>query len=128
MGTDDVGHLGAGWYDLEADERRAFRWMKRSAVFHLNALAAETIGIHVQLHHPDLTARPVQLTFRVAGSTTSREIRDYRWQDVEISLPRITSGPIAVELTLDRDWIPARCGVSGDRRALGLRMHRCWSR
>jgi SAM-dependent methyltransferase len=127
MGIDEVGHLGPGWYDLETDGQMGFRWTRRSAVFHLNTSAATTVGAHVQVHHSDVVKRPVRVTLRVNATETSREICDHRWQDVEIRLPRATSGPVPIELTLDRDWVPAEHGV-GDRRRLGLRMHRCWSR
>lgn len=128
MGIDEVGHLGRGWYDLEADGDLGFRWMASSAVFHLEARNAGTIGVHVQAHHPDLAQRPVRLTLKVNGHEVAREILDHRWQDVEFPLPRAVSGPVVLELAVDRDWVPGGENGSGDRRRLGVRMHRCWSR
>jgi SAM-dependent methyltransferase len=128
MGIDDVGHLGPGWYDLEADGELGFRWMQRTATFHLSTTAADTIGVHVQAHHPDLSQQPVRVTLSVGGFTVAQVIQDHRWQNLEFRLPQSINGPVTIELTLDRDWVPADTSASSDRRRLGLRMHRCWSR
>jgi hypothetical protein len=128
MGIDEIGHLGPGWYSVEADGELGFRWMRKAAVFHLKTASAATIGIHVQVHHPDLSQHPVHVTVTVEGSTVEQVIHDYRWQDIEFPLRQPISGTVRVELSLDRDWVPAETGASTDRRRLGLRMHRGWSR
>jgi hypothetical protein len=128
MGIDEVGQLGRGWYDLEAHEALGFRWMCKTATFHLNTDRALTVGVHLQAHHPDLSHEPVRLRLSVEGQQASQTVRDHRWQDVEFHLARPISGPVAIELTADRDWVPADTAVSTDTRRLGVRVHRCWSK
>jgi SAM-dependent methyltransferase len=127
MGVDEVGQLGPGWFDLEADGQLGFRWMQKAAVIHLQVSAATLVGVHAQAHHPDLAARPVHVTLRLAGYEVSSVIHDHRWQDLEFRLPGPVTGPVRVELEVDRDWSPADATGSGDRRRLGIRTNRCWS-
>jgi SAM-dependent methyltransferase len=128
MGVDEVGQIGPGWYDLEADGELGFRWTRTSAVFHLAVTAARTIGLHLQVHHPDLSVRPVRLVLRADGDEVTSEVVDHRWQDVEFTLPRVLDGPVTLRLEVDRDWSPGDGPGSSDRRRLGVRVHRCWSR
>lgn len=128
MGIDEIGHLGRGWYGGETDGDLGFRWMQESAVFHLKIVAATAIGVHVQVHHPDLARRPVRVTLNVEEFSIERTIPDHRWQDIEFALPRPVTGPARLEISVDRGWVPADAGASTDRRRLGLRMHRCWAR
>jgi SAM-dependent methyltransferase len=128
MGVDEVGHLGPGWYDLECDGEQHFRWTRQAAVFHLRVRTATTIGVHVQVHHPDLAAKPLGVNVRVADHQVAAVIADHRWQDVEFRLPAPIDGSVRIQLEVDRDWSPGDAHGSLDSRRLGLRMHRCWAR
>lgn len=129
MGVDDVGHLGRGWFDLEHEGEIGFRWSRQSASFHLKLFEARTVSLHAQAHHPDPRDRPVRVQLSMPGhAPIDRVITDHRWQDIDFELSRRMSGAVEAGLRLDRDWAPHEADGSGDRRRLGLRVHRCWSR
>ena len=128
MGVDDVGQVGRGWYDLESEVGKGFRWTKQKAAFHLHCRNATSVGIHLQAHHPDLPAEPVRVSIALpSGIEVGQLIRDYRWQDVVFELPAPLAGPTPISLSVDRVWVPGAAIASADRRELGVRVHRCWS-
>jgi SAM-dependent methyltransferase len=128
MGTDEVGQIGRGWYDAEDDGEIGYRWMQQHAVARVKASHARIIGLHLQVHHPDLARQPVTVTIRIDGHEAAHVVRDHRWQDVEFPLPHEVNGSVSIEIGVDRDWVPGDAAGSGDMRRLGIRVHRCWAR
>ncbi len=128
MGIDEVGHLGRGWYDQEQDGDLWFRWTCGQAACHLKTDRATFVGVSFQAHHPDLHARPVRLTVSVAGTQVGQLlVTGHGWQSIEFGIPE-TTGAVEVRIAVDREWVPQESLGSSDRRRLGLRVQRCWSR
>jgi len=128
MGIDEIGHLGRGWHDREQDGELGFRWTCGDAACHLKTDRATFIGVAFQAHHPDLHATPVRMTVSLGDRPLGHLlVTDHAWQSVEFEMPEVT-GAVEVRLAVDREWVPQESLGSSDRRRLGLRIQRCWSR
>jgi SAM-dependent methyltransferase len=128
MGIDEIGHLGRGWYDQEHDGDLTVRWMCGQAACHLKTDRARFIGVSFQAHHPDLRARPIRVSLTLGGCPLGQVfVSDHAWQSLEFEMPE-TTGVVDVGISVDREWVPHESLGSSDRRRLGLRIQRCWSR
>lgn len=93
--------------------------------------AATGIEFAIEMPHPDLKRRPVNVTLELKASNQSIldktfVLRDNSLQKLTIQLPKskdLRSSDISAQLTLSRCFIPSNYGNTLDTRRLGLKVH-----
>jgi hypothetical protein len=109
-----------GWYEEESDAVRRWRWMSGESITALPALN-EHGELRMSFHVPlDLTPRPPLMTVTWNGSVVDRRVCSSAELDCRYILESRTGDPNELRITVDIVGNPARAGVSGDSRNLGL--------
>jgi hypothetical protein len=109
-----------GWYEEESDAARRWRWMSGESTTVLPALTGHgelRMSFHVPL---DLVPRPPLMTVTWNGSVVDRRMCSSTELECRYSLESRIGDPNELRITVDRVGNPARAGVSGDSRNLGL--------
>lgn len=109
-----------GWYEEESDAARRWRWMSGESTTALPAPRGHgelRMSFHVPL---DLTPRPPLMTVTWNGSVVDRRVCSSTEFESRYILESRTGDPNELRITVDIVGNPARAGVSGDSRNLGL--------
>ena len=124
MGINDEAQLGEGFYKLENWPPHV-RWTEKSARAKLMAGGHTSIGIRF-FSGPKQLARQVSGSVAVNGTGHSFQVEPGKWVDLRFPLLQETSGPVDVELKVDRPWVPHETLGNPDTRQLGIAVQRIW--
>ncbi|MCX7003318.1 MAG: O-antigen ligase family protein [bacterium] len=126
-----------------AGQRARFGWEKRAGFYaleqwnvegqqvrirHTRAHAEEPLtceGLVARLQwvclHPDVTSRPVRVTFSMGGISNTLRATTHEWQTLTMTFPATALYTrMLLEIETERTWSGAQLGVSDDRRAIGV--------
>ena len=117
--------VGSGWFAAETDYtctgKEAWCYLEpprgEEAVLELVAAAS----------HPDLAERPLHLEVRAAGQLAGHAFFRTPWEVRQLffPVPRVNSGPLRIDLRVDRTWRPDDRFQDGrDPREIGIAVHR----
>ena len=103
-----------GWYEAECFPPIA-RWMGERAALSFQARTLSTVRLQLQTHLPEITARPLRLTFFLNGIETGRALLSaYGWVELEIDvrenasrLRAVTDEMFEFEIRANRVWQPS---------------------
>jgi SAM-dependent methyltransferase len=124
----DAKDIGPGWYNVEFWPQPV-RWTSDHAEFKMETSArSNALLIKASCHHPDLGQNPVTLSVTINQSGIHEfKITTPDWQTFTCPLPDESKGRlIAVELKLNRPYIPSQFTESHDHRRLGIAVERIW--
>lgn len=129
MGTNEVGHLGLGWWGLEPFNP-PLRWTEREARLHL-VLPDGASLVEAEVCPGPETLGPVRFTLGIAGraDSTEHQLESDTWETVSLPIneSRETT-EIEVVLSTDKTRSPAALGVGQDTRELGVMVRRVRAR
>jgi len=124
MGVNDEAQLGTGFYKLECWPP-SIRWTARTARAKL--LARDHTSLHMRLYSgPKQLQRAVAGTVSVGGQVNSFSVSPGEWVELSFPLPPRESGPVEVELIVDKTWVPRDVLGMSDTRELGIAVQRIW--
>jgi Fe-coproporphyrin III synthase len=125
MGENDVGHLTAGWYPLERVPE-AIRWTSKAAGFLIRVDGGDLLQIEAISWRRGPAAESVCGRVELA----ERSLGPFRlmndgWNLLSFRVPPGREGRVAEgRILTDDTWVPARAGVGGDTRQLGIAVRR----
>lgn len=110
-----------GWYPVEKGTRvNYYRWSSPEAFLDLPP-AVEKVIIEFQVRHPDISKRPVRVTFSVDDEVVNSTLISHKkskkiWFQVESGKPHMLS------VKVNRPWCPFFYHKSVDQRMLGVKI------
>jgi SAM-dependent methyltransferase len=110
--------LLSGWW---ADERGiSFRWTEQ--MFRFLIARGGSLELEVLVGHPDVDRRHVQLSLKTQASTLPPILFHHSgWHSVSVPVSELPAlGHLEITGHLSHTWCPAECGISTDRRPLGI--------
>ena len=103
-----IGQLGEGWYPAARDGEKGYRWTGKRATFSLRNSGKPYL--YLELHgYLGRCARVfrgrVRGVVRVNGIETGRfSLLRRRWKEIRLSLPKLESEILRIEIEVDRTW------------------------
>lgn len=124
MGTNEVGHLSSGWWQLETIPGGYACWTsERASLWLLAAPGASSLQLDVLGGPAALGA--IELTIAIGQQRYSRQLPTDHWTKLEIRLDApIEAGEVQVTLVTGSARSPQELGLSGDNRKLGVMVRR----
>jgi len=121
--SDFGDQLGEGWYSLESDGKKGFRWTTSQCSFYLFSQGGERV---LELHGviPEISKYPRQRQ-KMTLYQNGKKIHKVSWsrsEEIALRIPIEVGKPgrQAFELLLGHSFCPARLGNAEDRRKLGV--------
>ncbi|HVF72344.1 MAG TPA: hypothetical protein VM940_12115, partial [Chthoniobacterales bacterium] len=114
-----------GWYEPD-DLPPVARWMKTRGRIRFQPREVTRIHLDLTTHLPDLSTRPIELTFSLNGALLCRcTLFRHGWTELEIQLPDgVAPGDASafeLELTANQTWQPRPADPKGrDDRTLSI--------
>jgi SAM-dependent methyltransferase len=126
MGVNGEAQLGEGFFKLESwPSHPPVRWTAGSAWLKLLANGHSTLGIRFY-SGPTQLGRPVTGSISVAGIAHRFSSAPAEWAELRFPLPAVETGPLLIELEIDRSWVPREVLNIPDTRELGVAVQRVW--
>jgi SAM-dependent methyltransferase len=127
MGSNDVGHLGSGWWGVDPVGEEKIRWTTDEARINLTYPQAGGHEIVIEANGMGKTLGPVSVTLSLGQQKRQFQLDDDSWQ--ELSLPLLCDeGTEKIECCIQAK--PTRCprdlNVNADSRKLGLMVRRVY--
>lgn len=120
--------LDAGWFKFEREKSgKGFSWSKDKGGFLLLQTPGKTnLEIELRSSHPDLKDKPVSVSVVMDGKELGTvELTADKWIKHKFSVPPVDKYQIRrFMLTPDRLWKPEEHGLIGDKRSLGIALHK----
>jgi len=114
--------FGPGWYEVESDGARVWRWMgTRGSI--LLPPARWRGRLHLRLYVPvDAFAERAEVTVELDGRVLDRIVAKTAQIERTYVVPLRRTQPNALSIETNRVINPSRAGLSGDWRDLGVRL------
>jgi hypothetical protein len=123
--TREVIGFGQGWYNVEDDGSRTWRWSMKRAVMLLGP-TSDMRELHLKFHVAvDVHKHPVRVTFTLNGTPLGSVIGKED-NEVRYLVRGRPNGVNTLVVEVSETFIPARSGPSTDQRELGIMLH-SWS-
>lgn len=120
--------LDAGWFKFEREKSgKGFSWSKDKGGFLLLQAPGKTnLELELRSSHPDLKDKPVTVSVAMDGKELGTVKLDAdKWIKHTLSIPPVDKYQIRrFMLTPDRLWKPEEHGLIGDKRSLGIALHK----
>jgi len=121
--SDFLEQLGEGWYSLENDGGKSFRWTALECGFFLFSKGTERF-LEIRGAIPEINNYPRRYQ-KMTVYHNDTKIHEARWsqsQEMVLSIPIEVSNPgcQSFKLVLAHSFCPARLGKSDDQRELGV--------
>jgi hypothetical protein len=117
----DLAVYASGWYGLESDEARAWRWMGRRGVVLLEPIGGPA-RLTVVVSVPSQFIGSSTMTIRFNGAVVDRVLASRETTERVLDLTSKKNAFNEVEISTDHIINPQRENISGDPRDLGLRL------
>jgi hypothetical protein len=115
--------FGPGWYDAEGAETHGFRWMGSRASITLPPANGGSAQLSVRFYLPlDAISGAPTVTFTLDGKVVDRFAATTAHMERKYDVPARADRSHELVIQTDRFVNPAKAGLSGDTRDLGLRL------
>lgn len=118
--------LGYGWYALEGDGERWFRWMGRRSICYLRSDRSQARHLTLNGYVPQISwqgKKGVRLNVRVNNLPVSEHViavgEEVRFQ-CDIAPQIVADDIVTIEIELDSSYVPAMVAGGDDWRDLGM--------
>jgi len=128
VGENDFRHCTSGWHSLEYVPD-AIRWTSKAADFLILASGGEELFVEATVWGADAAERAVGGHVEVEGRELGAFVvkSDDGWNRLVFRLPDASAGRVVHgRIFTDQTWVPAREGMGGDTRQLGIAVRRIW--
>jgi len=125
IGWNDVGHLGAGWWEVEQRGEQSLRWTANSAKACL-IRPASAQAIKAEVNPGPATLGSVVVKLEAGSDWIETTLQPDRWQTIALRLEASPDPQIELTLSVDRMRNFAALGLGSDTRDIGVMVRRIW--
>jgi SAM-dependent methyltransferase len=125
MGMNDIGHLGWGWWEVDATPNGHVRWTTAAAQVRLAPPKADGRQIVVEANGMGRTLGHLTVTLTAGDQKQSYQLTDDGWHSLTVTLPLPDADRfVTCEIRAEPIRSPRDVGVSADDRQLGVMVRR----
>ena len=127
VGENDFRHCTGGWYALE-HVPDPIRWTSQAADFRILAGGGAELCVEATVWAAAGAERAVGGHVEVDGRTVGEfVVKSDAWHRLAFPMPDADAGRVVHgRILTDETWVPAREGMGGDTRQLGIAVRRIW--